>query len=545
MAEELSIEEIRDQVAKRVAAEQAEQPEQNEHQTTAEDISGLDIGFVRKCYLSNEVGDSTLFNALHRGKHIYNTISALWLTYLGPHWDIDNDNRALADVENVAVTYLQLIESIQEEIDKLEGDKGVAGKLKSLNNKKKAVISRLDRLRSAAGRAAVLKCAISNNTPLTIHPDQLDQHPLLLPVKNGVIDLRTGLLRPGRSDDYFTMACPIEYKGIDEPAPEFFSYLNTSLDGHTEVIDFLLRALGCAIGATNTERLFVVLFGQHGQNGKGKLMEILYHVLGPLSGPIQAEMLMAQKFAKSADGPSPAVMALKGRRLAWASETEEGASFAAGKLKLYSGGDPLIGRAPNDRFQTTFNPSHTLFLLTNNLPHAPAYDNAFWERIKVIDFPFSFVQRKAQKDHEGNVVPVVLEKHQRHADPDLLAKLKAEASGILAALVRGCRDWQKQGLNPPRKVIDDSLKYRRNEDDLQDFIDQCCHVDRADPNVKGTASDLYKRYRSWWEDVATTRPMNMKKFGTLMSMKFEKLKSSTVLYLGVMVDVTKGMTSEK
>ncbi len=545
MADEMSLEEIRDQVAKRVAAEQAEQPGQDENHSPAAAGNDLDIGFVRKCYLSNEVGDSTLFNALHRGKHIYNTISALWLTYLGPHWDIDHNNRALADIENVALSYLPLIESIQDEIDKLEGEKGVAGKVKSLINKKKAVISRLDRLRSAAGRAAVLKCAVSNNTPLTIHPDQLDQHPLLLPVKNGVVDLRTGLLRPGRPEDYFTMACPIDYKGIDEPAPEFFSYLNSSLDGNTEVINFLLRALGCAIAANNTERLFVVLFGQHGQNGKGKLMEILYHVLGPLSGPIQAEMLMAQKFAKSADGPSPAVMALKGRRLAWASETEEGSSFAAGKLKLYSGGDPLVGRAPNDKAQTTFNPSHILFLLTNNLPHAPAHDSAFWERIKVIDFPFSFVQRKPQKDKDGNDLPVVLEKHQRLADPNLLEKLKAEASGILAALVRGCLEWQKQGLNPPRKVMEDSLKYRRNEDDIQDFIDQCCHVNPADPDVKGSASDLYKRYRSWWEDVATTRPMNMKKFGSLMSMKFQKHKSSNVVYLGVMIDITKGMSGEK
>ena len=166
---------------------------------------------------------------------------------------------------------------------------------------------------------------------MTVHPDQLDQEPWLLPVKNCVIDLRTGIARPGRPEDYLTMYAPTEWKGIDEPAPIWDNFLLTSLGGNQEVVDFVLRALGYSITGLNIERVFLVLFGQHGQNGKGKLMEILHYVLGTLAGPIQTEMLLAQKFTKAADGPSPAVMALKGRRLSWASEPEEYQPFAAGE----------------------------------------------------------------------------------------------------------------------------------------------------------------------------------------------------------------------
>jgi putative DNA primase/helicase len=335
------------------------------------------------------------------------------------------------------------------------------------------------------------------------------------------------------------MCSPIEWRGIDEPCPHFDNYLLTSLGGNQEVFDFVLRGIGYSITGLRSERVFFVLYGLHGQNGKGLLMEILHHILGALSGPIQTEMVMAQKFTKSADGPSPAVMALKGRRLAWASEPEQNQGFADGKLKQYSGGDPLTGRAPNDKDQTTFYPTHTMWLLANVLPHAPAHDDAFWERIKVIDFPLSFVVRKPQRDEDGNEIPVVLEKHQRHADRDLVNKLKAEASGILARLVRGCIEWQKQGLNPPQKVIEDSLKYRRNEDDLQDFIDQCCYVNPASPDCKSPVSELHKRYKVWWEEGNSTRPLGIKKFGALLSMKFEKIKSSSIIYLGIMVDVTK------
>lgn len=542
--EEMSIEEIQKAVAKRVAEEEADNPSSPAVSTPGVADETLDLVFVRKSYNTNVVGESLIFNVLHRGKHIYNTINARWMTYVGPHWEVDHTGRALSDVEKVAEQFVRLLIATVEELEKIEGDKEKAGLRKSLLGQKKAMIARLDRLRSSYGRLDVLKCAISNKDPLTVHPDELDQNPMLLPVANGVVNLRDGELQPGKPEDYMTVCSPVEWKGLHEPAPVWDNFLLTSLGGNQDVVDFVMRAIGYSATGLNVERVFLVLFGQHGQNGKGMLMEILHYVLGSMAGPIQTEMLLAQKFTKAADGPSPAVMALKGRRLAWASEPEENQPFASGKLKLYSGGDPLIGRAPNDKDQTTFYPTHTLWLITNVLPHAPAWDDAFWERIKVIDFPLSFVIRKPQKDEEGNDIPVVLDKHQRHADPDLMCKLKQEASGILAAIVRGYHDFKCQGLNPPKKVLEDSLKYRRREDDLQDFIEQCCHVSIGDPDVHSSVSILYKRYKAWWDEVGSSKPMNLKKFGSLLSMKFEKQKSNVIIYHGIMVDVTKSVEGQ-
>jgi len=51
----------------------------------------------------------------------------------------------------------------------------------------------------------------------------------------------------------------------------------------------------------------------------------------------------------------------------------------------------------------------------------------------------------------------------RKGDKYLKEKLLSEKSGILASLVRGCLQWQEQGLCPPKKVLDDSLEYRKEE----------------------------------------------------------------------------------
>lgn len=503
----------RDKVNKRVEEEKSKGPGDGEGSN-----EGPPMDFIRKCFVSNEVGDSLLYNHIHRGCFAYNVISGRWMTWENPHWVIDHDGACLAAAEGVVNQYLRWVVEIDERVGKV--DKQEAGKLLK---RKSAILKRLDRLRTGRGRKSMLDCCATNADPLTVHPRQLDQEPWLFPCASEVVDLRTGVSRPGRPEDYLTISSKIEWKGIEEPCPHWEAFLLAILDGNKEVIDYLQRVLGYAITGLNVERIFLVLFGKHGQNGKGTMMEILYHVLGHMAGPIQSEMLMSQKFSKSSSGPSPDLMALKARRLAWASETEEGQSFAAGRLKLFSGGDPLVGRGLNDKEQTTFMPSHTLFLLTNSLPHAPAHDNAFWERIKVIDFPFSFVRRKPTA------------KHEREADPDLLNKLKSESSGILAWLVRGCLDWQKQGLAPPAKVLEDSLTYRRTEDDLQDFMEQCCKVDQEDPNLREPAATMYARYKTWWTEQSPSRPMSSKKFGDIMSRKgFERIKSNGKMsYVGI------------
>ena len=510
-----SMAEIQAKVAARVEAEKRANPPEEK---TGSGGDAIDLGFVSRCFLSNEVGDSMLYNLMHRGKYIYNVVTTRWMKYTGPHWEIDYNGESLADCEAVVVQYLRLMADADQRLEKLD-PKEDKNEFKSLQAYKKRIIARFDRLRSGRGRRTLLDCCATNAEPITVHPDQLDKQPWLFACKNGVVDLRTGEFREhGSPEDYLTLAAPTEWRGLDEPAPWWDRFLRSILEDEQDVIDFLLRALGYSITGLNVERIFIVLFGQYGQNGKGTLMEILYHVLGGYAGPIQSEMLMSQRFSKGSSGPSPDLMALKGRRLAWASESEEGQSFAAGKIKLFSGGDPLVGRGLNDKDQTTFFPSHTLYLLTNAKPHAPAHDSAFWERIKVIDFPLSFVRRKPELPHE------------RLADPDLLDNLKGEASGILASLVRSCIEWQKKGMAPPEKVLADTLQYRRDEDDMQDFLDKYCTFGADE---RASFSGLYTKYKEWWEEVATSRPMSKKKFGTLLSLKYKKVKSGKMYYLGL------------
>lgn len=86
-------------------------------------------------------------------------------------------------------------------------------------------------------------------------------------------------------------------------------------------------------------------------------------------------------------------------------------------------------------------------------------------------------------------------------DKDLPEKLKAELPGILAWAVRGCLDWQRDGLGEPDEVRQAPADYRAEMDTLEQFISECCFVN-AEARVR--SSLLFDAYTEWSGDRTMT-----------------------------------------
>jgi putative DNA primase/helicase len=268
------------------------------------------------------------------------------------------------------------------------------------------------------------------------------------------------------------------------------------------------------------EHVFPILTGPRGRNGKTTIAEGISYALGSLAGPIPAEMLLAVFKSNGSSGPTPDIMALRGLRVAWASETEDGAKVSAAKCKWLTGGDSLTGRYPHDRLPTTFEPSHTLFLLTNFLPHADGLDKAFWERMINIPFEYQFVKNREPRGE-----------NERKAYPHLKEKLRAEASGILAWLVKGCLEWQRIGLSLPPRVIAETENYQQNEDNFTGLIEWCCVIEE---DLTIGATELYNAFEKWWKKLVGNFPPKQKKFGGEMRRRFTHDKVGGVYkYFGI------------
>ena len=236
-----------------------------------------------------------------------------------------------------------------------------------------------------------------------------------------------------------------------------------------------------------------------------------------LVGVVSTDLFLAQDKFRAGGAPTPHLVDLQGKRMAWGSETKQGDKLNIAQIKLLTGGGDISARQLQGR-QYSFTPTHKLFLMTNHKPHADARDKAFWSRACLIEFGIRFVE-----DPYGP--------HERKADPDLKDKLKQERSGILAWLVRGCLAWQKQGgLAIPPSVRMATEKYRDEEDKILQFLTECCVVNSI-AHVK--ASALYEAYKDWCKDNQFGS-VNATLFGNEISKRFEKKRiTAGMIYQGI------------
>jgi len=519
MTDDLS--DMQKQVQDRVEQEKQAHPQPNESGKAK-----IDSKFIHSCLFANELGDGVMYATLFRDKFLFCKNTQEWYEWGGHYWKRDIMGRSLASVEKMSELYLTEYTSLAGTIVDLMLDDGNKGEIQKLKKKQTDILKRVSQLRGEKRRSACLKFAHTINEPLAIEGTEFDNKPMLFPCANGVINLETGRIKPGCPGDRLSLASSVVFLGIDEPAPLWEETLLTIFNGDEELIAYLNRLCGYAITGLVHEKVFPMFYGRTGWNGRSLIVETISYVMGDLASPIQAEMLLSQKYPKSAAGPSPDIMSLKGIRMAFASEIDENRRFSTSKIKWLTGKDELIGRNPNDKYQTRFEPTHKLFLMTNTLPQAPPNDKAFWERVHLIPFRISFVNRDPRECHE------------RRAILDLDSKLLKETPGILAWLVRGCLLWQKHGLKPPLSVTEATERYRRDEDLLADFIDECCI---REPGAKEKAAILYVAFVEWYHSNIGSKEPTGTWFGKKLSEKYDKSKyAGCNMYHGIALNMPLG-----
>ena len=468
----------------------------------------------------NEDGDADLYIRLHRGRLTYDHAEAAWYFWQGHHWEIDATEQALAGVAEVADLYVS--EMKRQAWARAGAEKtGQTRAAETARNLETLLAKRVRDLQTIRRKQAVLHLARAGADTLGISGDEWDRDPLSLPVVNGVIDLRTGDFRTGYPSDYFKTFAPTHWQGIDAQRPNWEAFLFSTFGGDAALISFMARLLGYAITGKTTEASLPIGHGA-GRNGKTVLVQAVADVMGPdLAGPIEAEMLLESRFTRQSGGPSSDLLHLRGRRLAWLSETNENRRINSGKVKLFTGADLITGRAPYGKRQVTFSPTHKIFLLTNHRPKADAQDMALWRRVLLIPFEMIFVTN-----------PDPTKPNERLADMDLAEKLRTERPGILAWLVAGCLEWQRVGLCPPQSVMAATKQYQDAEDTLKTFRAEQCN---EGPTFSVRAGAFYESYKKWAERNGE-RPVSGKQFGQYMTEVYDSTGDrGGKTYLGVSV----------
>lgn len=361
---------------------------------------------------------------------------------------------------------------------------------------------------------------------ITILAGDLDADPWAFNCSNGTIDLRTGELRQHSRDDLISKMSDIPYNP-DTQCPIWERFITEIFERDDELVKFVHQACGYTLTGDTREQVFFILHGC-GSNGKSTFISVLRDILDDYETKTSTDTLIEKNNSSNTND----LAALRGARLVSAIETSAGKRLAESLVKELTGQDAVTARFLYQEF-FTFVPVFKLWLACNHVPVIQGQDHGIWRRIRLVPFE---VQFQDADDPNGP-----------YKDKDLPEKLKTEYEGVLAWLVRGCLDWQKDGLSTAKAVRTATGNLQREMDVLGGFLEECCFFDI---NAQAIVKDLYAAYCSWAESNGE-KALSKKWFGLRIGERGCKTgRNSTVRFwrgIGLLSDparITSGISDK-
>jgi len=387
---------------------------------------------------------------------------AAWLVWTGRRWQADNTGEPARRMKETLRAFLDDVRAADDD-----------------EMRKKLLKHALDSESAARVRAALESARSEAGIPVL--PEQLDAHPMLLAVANGVIDLQTGELLPHSREHLLTKSAPVAYNPA-AVAPTWEAFLERVLPD-PELRAFVQRYLGYSLTGLTGEQVLAILYGT-GANGKSTLIEAVRDLLGDYGQQAPAETFLERRDTIPND-----IARLRGARLVAATELAEGRRLNESLVKRMTGGDTMVARFMRAEW-FEFEMNAKVVLATNHRPEIRGTDEAIWRRIRLV--PFSVTIPAEERDHE------------------LPGKLRAELPGILNWAIEGCLAWQRDGLGTAAAVDTATAQYRREMDLLGEFLEDRCVIDE---NAEALAGPLYNCFTAWAEQSGQKERLSQQAFG--------------------------------
>ena len=450
-----------------------------------------DSDAARAGWLAERLGRRVLFNHSTDKWHVFSDKNGIWLP--------DRDNT----VEGLVVK---------------EGREQLLY-LATANMPERVRIARMKAARKLLDVGTIKKAleALSWRDEYKTVGDDWDTDPYLLGTPNGVVDLRTGKRLPPDPASRVSMSTGVklkDYLTIEEAigaAPRFMRFLAEVTSGDAELATFYLRWFGYSLFGHTLATKFLILSGKLGFNGKGAMKRLMLHVMKDYAVELDQGFYARNRWSPGANEARADLMKLKGKRAAFISEPT--GEFNTEMLKNHTGGDQITARALHSNDVQSWQASHTITFLTNDIPPVADVGLAVADRVLVADF----------REHFTGSDP----SQPGYKDERLDDALRDEAEAVLRILVHEAVKWHEallrgeKGLEPiPARITAASKSYMDSNDAVGPFIEDACALD-DDAQVAPKA--LHDHYMEWFAgQEAEGDPLSLNKFGEAIGRKFTK-----------------------
>jgi putative DNA primase/helicase len=418
-------------------------------------------------------------------------------------WHVWDGRRWLADEADVYRYGCQLSDLIRGEAAAVKAKASALGDLAAAK-KAQELADALTKWAQRSEMKATIEAAIGlAKKMLTVDEALLDRDPYALNCLNGVVDLRTGVVRRHDPDELITKLVGVAYRpeatcGVwDRVLLQITREPEGSIgDAATPIAAYLRRWFGYCLTGVVTEQVFAVHWGG-GSNGKSTVLSMMAETMGDYASTAPPGLMAASK----SDRHPTEIASLMGRRMVTSHESGEDIVLREDFIKQATGDDRLEARFMRGDF-FGFTPTHKLQLLTNHKPQIKGQDHGMWRRVQLVPYLAAF----------GTESEVLAGTHTGVKDIGTVGRLRGEMEGILAWRVRGAVEWAAGGLQAPSAVLAASAAYKQEQDRVGQFVAQCCELDAqaAEPLTDGMGG-LYPAFVSWCKDGGIY-PMSKAKF---------------------------------
>lgn len=352
--------------------------------------------------------------------------------------------------------------------DTVKGKAGGNKKISQRDDFAKYCVSseNLSRLKATLQRASSM---------VLIHINDLDADPMLLNVKNGMVDLRSGELLPHDKEKHCTRICNAEYVPGAAKGSLWEKTIQQILP-NSDDLEYMHVYSGYMATGMASEESLLFLFGDGG-TGKGTFANTLDYVLGGYSDTFDPEILLSSR--NDCDGgksASPGKAKLAGLRAAWASETGLGRKLNEAALKNLTGRDDITARFLFGQ-PFTFQQNAKLVISSNYMPNLKdTNDGGIRRRLKIINFDQVFAGKEQKNLKE-------------------LLREPQETAAVLDWIVQGAVTWASDGMPELPSSVKNTLNEYYEENDW--LADALAELTIPDPKGKIKASMLIDMIHEW------------------------------------------------
>ncbi len=273
--------------------------------------------------------------------------------------------------------------------------------------------------------------------------DKLDERKDLIGFTNGVYDFSQKRFRAGLPSDFLTKSVGYDYvptsnQNIRTNIHEIIQNIMSSSDMRDYLIDTIASSIH---GDKVLEQMFFWIGS--GANGRGLVETLCKLTFGQYFCAPRPSIYTTNKLLSNSD-----LLNIKSKRILISRQAKSGGKLQIGFLnKFITSRDKIQGKSMQ------MIPQSTIMMIMNNLPKLTTYDSDIKNSIKIIRFPFKFVDNP----NPHNIF-------EKKIDTSLIYKICEDVryrQEFMLMLIERYHKFAERGyeLTVPQNVVNDTSKY--------------------------------------------------------------------------------------